>query len=95
MAHRCHDAVCASVEGPLDHPFLCVGNADNGASTFGANGIVELDLISILVTTKERSKVQSCKLNFRGMRTYLVVVVVRNQSMLSINQNPAKLRGTS
>lgn len=82
VAHGCHNAVSTGIKGSFDHPFLCPRNADNRACIFGANGIVELDIVSRRST---RMKMNSASAN-------LVVVLIRNQSMLCVNQYPTEFR---
>jgi hypothetical protein len=79
MAHGCHDAVSACVEGALDHPLLTPGDADDRACPFGSDGVVEL-VVELVYRNNMRLETG----------TYLIVIRVRDQSVLGIDEDPAE-----
>lgn len=74
------------VQSPLDHPFLSPGNADNRTRVFRADSVGKLTNSQLIVNEIT---------GHPQLRTHLIVVVVGDQTMLRVDQNPAELCRTA
>jgi hypothetical protein len=75
--------MCTRIESTLNHPFLTPGHPDDGAGILMANGVIQLELICQFSTAL-----------ITGLRliTNIIIVLVGDQAVFRINQNPAKPR---
>lgn len=81
VAHGNHHTMGTAVQRPLDHPLFTPGHADDGACAFRGNGRGEL---------YEQVSMYSVGVEQRTMATNLIVVLVRDQAVLGIDQNPGE-----
>lgn len=100
VAHGHQDTMGTGVQGPLDHPLLSPGYPDDGTGVFGTNCIDELLGVGGYNTHIRGSANQKlarlrCRSCWQAATfwTNLVVMVVRDQAVLGVNQDPGEAAG--